>query len=229
MIKVAHPHIETPMFLSSENPLVVTIENPKEYYNCVCSLAEAFNGGESDFTFWEENKQVKAAEKGDFVIDNFSFSVCDKKIINLLYKKLQNNFFRSDFMLNLNKLNSIAENFLFDISDTVDFPLVYDELTLESIFKAVQIKPAENYDSLLEKTVSYINVLVELKNIDFMVFVGLKGVLSNEELQKLYYHCELKKVALLIIECYKSRPMLKNEKGIIITEDLCEIVENFNT
>lgn len=51
--------------------------------------------------------------------------------------------------------------------------------------------------------------------------------LDDNDLQLLYKHCEMQKVSLLLIESSKKRSVLSQEKAIIITEDLCEIVENY--
>ena len=109
---------------------------------------------------------------------------------------------------------------------TVDFALDYEELTLESLFKACSVKPAKVYENLLEKIICYINLFVELKNVSFFIFAGLKEILNDEDLSLLYRHCELVKVGLLIIEGVKQRELLPAERAVIITDDLCEIVEN---
>ena len=82
------------------------------------------------------------------------------------------------------------------------------------------------YQTLLEKIICYINLYVELKNTKLFVFIGLKDILTDEDLDLLYHHCALQKVCLWLIESTKKRPSLPQEKVVIITEDLCEIVEN---
>lgn len=226
MIRIAHPHIETPIFLTAEAPVVLTCENPEEYYNFVTEIIAAFNGEESDFSFWQGEKQIKPDDKGEMLFDNFSFDFGDKKIVNLLYKTLIKNFNNENFLQGLNELNACGEKFLLNLTETVDIPVCYDELSLESFFKAVNLKPAKDYENLLEKFISLINVFTELKRAEFFVFVGLKDILSAKQLQAFYYHCSLKQVGLLLLESNK-RQTLQNEKVIIITEDLCEIVENF--
>ena len=114
------------------------------------------------------------------------------------------------------------------IFQTVDFALDYSEICLEDLLKACNVKPLEIYQSFLEKIICYINIFTELKNIKFFVFIGIKDILSNEDLVALYKHCSLHKVGLLLLESYKKRELLPTERAIIITEDLCEIVENFN-
>ena len=226
MIRIAHPHIETPIFLTARAPVVLTCENPEEYYKFVTEIIAAFNGEESDFSFWQGEKQIKPDDKGEMLSNNFSFDFGDKKIVNLLYKTLIKNFNNENFLQGLNELNACGEKFLLNLTETVDIPVCYDELSLESFFKAVNLKPAKDYENLLEKFISLINVFTELKRAEFFVFVGLKDILSVKQLQSFYYHCNLKQEGLLLLESNK-RQTLQNEKVIIITEDLCEIVENF--
>ena len=56
---------------------------------------------------------------------------------------------------------------------------------------------------------------------------NLKSVLSDEKLGQIYAHCRAEQVGLLLIEDGKRRKLLPCEKAVIITEDLCEILENY--
>ena len=57
---------------------------------------------------------------------------------------------------------------------------------------------------------------------------GIKDILSDQDLVALYKHCALQKVGLILLESSKKRKLLPEERAIIITDDLCEIVENIN-
>ena len=85
----------------------------------------------------------------------------------------------------------------------------------------------KTYDSLEEKIICYVNALIELKKCEFFVFVNLKSVIDDEKLLSIYNHCESEKVGLLLIESSKLRPLLPCERAVIITDDLCEILENY--
>lgn len=82
----------------------------------------------------------------------------------------------------------------------------------------IVVSQRRQFQKILQKT---------KKNPSFFVFVGLKDVLNDEDLQQLYNHCRLMKVGLLLLESSKKRPLLSEERGIIITDDLCELTENF--
>lgn len=226
MIRFSHPHIETPMVLDNSSPLTLRVENPKEYYNLAEELAAIFNGDESGFSFWNDDTQVAPDKFGELIISPFYFEATDKKIISLLYKKLQNNYLSGDFLAEFNLINAKLESFLYDLCSTVSFALDHNPLTIEDALKACAVKPSKTYDTLIEKLVCYINIFIELKSISFFVLVGFKDVLSDEELLQLFKHCELHKVSLFFLESGKIRKTLAEERKIIITEDLCEIVEN---
>ena len=56
----------------------------------------------------------------------------------------------------------------------------------------------------------------------------MKSVLSDEKIEQIYAHCRAEQVGLLLIEDGKRRKLLPCEIAVIITEDLCEILENYD-
>lgn len=225
MIRVSNPHIETHIILEEKSPVVLTVENPNEYYRTVNALSSAFNDEESQFTFWDGENELVPSKCGELILSPFFFDAADKKTVNLLLKKLENNYHDGDFIVKYNAIVAHIEEFLYGLCSTVDFQIEFNEIALPELLKVCGIKPSKNYDCLLEKLICYINVYAKLKSVSFFVIVGIKSVLSNEELQCLYKHCELEKISLLLIEsAEKSR--VKNERMITITDDLCEIVAN---
>lgn len=225
MIKVIIPHVETDICLDSDFVQTLTIENPKEFYRTVEEFIKVFNGEESNVCFVECDKEL-SAYSGEIVLNPITIDFNDKKLLNVLYKKFEKDCNNGSDILKLNEINSLVDQFLQD--SVIDFPapLDYGEISICEIFKAVGLKFGLYFENLLEKIISYINILIELKNIKFIIFVNLKSYISNEELDLLARHCANEKVSLFLIESAKTRELLSNEKGIIITEDLCEIVEN---
>lgn len=223
MIKISHKNIETPVILKAGSPLIISIENPNEFYNSVNDLSAAFNLDESEFAFWRGDERFSPDTCGDLVLSPFYFDATDKKIVALLHKKLQKNYCDGSFIVDFNAINASLEVFLDNLCSTVDFLVDFKTPSIEEVLKTCGIKPAKTYDSFVEKLVCYVNILIELKTISFMVLVGFKNVLNGEDLQAFYKHCELKKVALLLIEGKLSGESLPCERKITITEDLCEI------
>lgn len=226
MIRISNKHIETPIVLDSASPFVLSIENSKEFFRIVTEIKNAFAGETSEFSFYNESEAISPEKHGEMILSPFYFEFTDKKLINLLYKKLQYNFNQGDFIVGFNEINANVDSFLYDLCATVDFSLEHEELTIESLLKTCSVIPTKTYDTLIEKLVCYVNIFIELKAVSFFVLVGIKDVLSDEDLSLLYKHCEMNKVGLFLIERRTDEKKIKNERKIIITEDLCEIVEN---
>ena len=226
MIRVIIPHVETDIFLDSDFVQNLTIENPREFYKTVEEFIKVFNGEESNVCFVQGDKELSSS-LGEIVLSPITIDFNDKKLLNLLYKKFEKDCNKGEDILKINEINSLVGQFLQNTIIDFPAPLDYGELSLAEIFKTVGLKFNLYFENLPEKIISYINILIELKNIKFIVFVNLKSYISNEDLDFLVRHCANEKISLFLIESTKTRELLPNEKCVIITEDLCEIVENY--
>ena len=225
-IQLAHVHLESPLIISEECVQLLIVENPTEFYRMVSDLDGQFDGQEGTFAFSMDGQAISASKYGAIISDIFHFDLNDKKLLNLLYKRLEGVAF-ADKLVCFNELTAKSVEFLEELSFTIPFALEYDEPQPSDYMKASGVKFAKVYDTLEEKLVCYINALIELKGSEFFVFVNLKSVLSDEKLGQVYAHCRAEQVGLLLIEDGKRRELLPCEKAVIITEDLCEILENY--
>ena len=225
-IQLAHVHLETQLTISDEYVQLLIVENPTEFYNMVADLDGQFEGKEGVFVFAIDGQVVPANKYGAMVSDFFHFDLNDKKLLSLLYKRLESVAF-GDKLLDFNALTGRMIQFLEELTFCVPFAMEYDEPQPSDYLKVAGLKFAKVYEQLEEKLVCYINALIELKGCEFFVFVNLKSVLSDEKLEQIYAHCRAEQVGLLLIEAGKRRQLLPCEKAVVITEDLCEILENY--
>lgn len=225
---ISSPNIESKIELDPARPVLLCLENPKEYYKTVNEFIAAFRGEISEFTFWNGEEVISAEKAGEILTEIFSFELTDKKIISLLHKRLLCDSNESDLICKFQKVKAENEKFLLELFASEEFALEYNEFTVEALLKICNVRPEKNYSTLLDKIICYLNIFAELKGVSNFVLVGLKNVLDDDELHLLYHHCRLHKLSLLLIECGKIRPLLAEERAIIITDDLCEIVENFD-
>lgn len=221
-IKIVHAHLEAPLELSPEAVKLFIIENPSEFYKTIVEINSQFNGGEGDFVLVRDGVQTAFQQCGEFVRDVFSMDFCDKRIISLLYKRLDS-IQTLKFPEKLANVQKALGELFDDLFSEFPFALEYDEAELSDLLKVGGVKPQKNFDSLIEKIICDVNLLIALKNIDLLVFVNLKSVLTDNELRLLYEHCKREKVSLLLIESSVIRPLNEFESATIITRDLCEI------
>ncbi len=225
-IKIVHVHIETPLVLNENCPQLLIVENPNEFYRFVSDLDRQMEGEEGEFVFSRNGDIISAEKYGTMICDPFHFELNDKKILNLLYKYLEKNSL-GEYLSYFNKATAQTVSFLEELAFSVPFSLSYSEPQPIDYFKSADVRFEKTYESLEEKLLCYINALIELKKCEFFIFVNLKSVLNDEKLLQVYNHCQSEKVGVLLIENNCRRPLLPCEKAIMITEDLCEILENY--
>lgn len=224
-MKFVHIHLETPIELTEETVFLIIEESPSEYYRLTSDFIKLFDNGECNLSFWSNAKSAKPDKFGEIINDYYLFSPNGKKIQPLLYKKIDELFQDSDCILTLNEINTLAATMINDLSFDFPFHLEFDEISLPTLLKSFSVRFVETYESLLDRLICYLNILVALKGIKFVVFFDLKSVLSDQELETLYHHCRNEKICLLLLESGKRRPLLPSERAILITEDLCELLE----
>ena len=225
-IKVSHVHLENHLLISDDYIQLLIVESPSEFYNMVSDLNGQFEGNVGSFVFSRDGKIVLAEKLGAILSNLFHFDLNDKKLLTLLHKRLET-IALGEKIVPFNELTAKTVSFLEELSFYSPFALDYTEPQLIDYLKAAGVRFETQYESLEEKIVCYINAFIQLKNCEFFVFVNLKSVLSDEKLKELYAHCRREQVGLLLIEDNKRRPLLEDEKAIIITDDLCEILENY--
>ncbi len=218
--------LETPIELKENSVVSLNIENGSYFYNVVCEIKKLFNGEDSILSFWSDGKMSVPSKSGDLIDDFFDFGANDKKIINLLYKKIDALTNAGDGIVKINEINEKIYNLYADVFQEFPFLLDSSALAMPELLKATDVKFVEYYSSFVEKFVCYVNVLAELKNIKFLVCVNLKSVCSCDDFTEIFKHCQREQISLFLIESGAVKYTVQEERAIIITEDLCEIVEN---
>ena len=221
---IKHYNLESEIKLTYDKIRLLVIENPNELYKKVTELIAQSNGQDGNFIIQEDSKDINFSKSIEIITDLLNIDMNDKKILNLLYKKLETNFNSSELIVDLNTINTRVEGLLEKLFSTVSVATSTSLANIIDYVKIFDTKIENTYDTFLEKIICYINALVELKNVKLFVFVGAKGYLSDDEMKELLLHCEREKVYLLFIESSIVRKLCDFEIATVITEDLCEIV-----
>lgn len=222
---IVHHKIETPLIISSDSPQLLIIENPHEFYSLVRELKSRFEGNDGDFILLQNETRCAFDKLGDMSHNIFDLDFGDKKLTALLNKNLEKISCDGELKLMQSNLNTMISEYYYELFERLSLPITFDDAEVGDILKAGKVRLKNEYDGLLEMVVGYINAMVQLKNCKFFVFVNLKSVLPDDELIQLYKHCSNEKVGLLLIESNICRAILDIERAVIITEDLCEIVD----
>lgn len=222
MIKVIHSLINTDIYLKPQILNVLVIENSKMLVSYIESLNLALTSKSEYISIVEKNQLLKDTSKICFITDIFDLEFNNKKIQNILLKKIYLELIHYEYSLNqiFNKAINLMEQAISVFDSQIR---INQDIDINLFLKCFAPLIENEYDSVLEKIVNYINILIEFVNLKCIIFLNLQSFLTKQEIEQLFEHCKYKEVSLFLIEnIHKNR--FENEKCIIIDEDLCEII-----
>lgn len=208
-----------------EGVQTLVIENPKEYREFILNLLRQIDGEVGDLKFYENLEEKNMKNKIIFSANPFFLDINNRRIIDSLYKNMQELILTEKFE-EYKELESKIYNFLSSllINEHIDVEL-NEEIDTKKLFQAANIHIADlnSNNDLLENISQYISVIKRYTNIEIMIFINLRAMFEKEEWKNLVQDIKKSNICLFNIETYSSFVEVPGEKIYIIDKDLCEI------
>lgn len=128
----------------------------------------------------------------------------------------EKNFIRSQELL------AQIEAFVYDLSFECDCELEFSKINIPSLLKSIGVTVKEEYDSLIEKIVDYMQMLCGFMGDMLFVTVNMRSYFTDGEISLFSDTVIGHKINVLMIE-NQEYPLLQQEKRIIIDKDICII------
>ena len=172
----------------------------------------------------EDDEVLNLKETLCCIIDPFSLSVNEKRLLNRLYDYMKNEIQSSEFLVENNKVYSIIEQFAIHLIQAVDWNLDYTNKTdVVSLLKFMDIHFAEHFESLIEKIIEYVRIVYELLHVKCFIFVNILSYINEMEMNELFKFCQYQKINILLIENRQPLNIQSFKPAMIIDEDCCII------
>ena len=142
-------------------------------------------------------------------------------MLNKITGKLEKHAVLPEFYERSQQLLGAIEKYVYDLAFQQDLDLESLHLSVSSLLKASGIKLKEDYSSLGEKLLVYMDLMTEYKLAEVFVFVNLRSVISNHMLELFTENCCCRGYNFLLID-NKAGVKLSREQRTVIDEDLCE-------
>jgi CRISPR type II-A-associated protein Csn2 len=170
-------------------------------------------------------EEINLTNKISIFFDYFNFNINSKRNISNLNKYIQASFDNSD----QEKLNRIFNNFINELkrvveSKDISLDINYGiEFNLENILKLLDLNIQEKND-ILSNLLLLIDLEHTLKINELLIFINLKDYLSDTELNELIKYSMYNNVKILLIDSKITKNKLKNEKKLVIDDNLEEFI-----
>lgn len=221
MIRLVHPDISQIIEFKENIINVLVIENPIFFRDFISDINYQINNLSGKIILSNDYKVLNISKFIEIIVQFYPFEMNKKSIIN----KLNNNIEKiciDDYNLECKELFSKIENLLNQLIVNYDYPIKYDLFEIEKLIKLANFSFDNEYDSLIEKLIDYMEIIRGLECDKVFIFVNIKSYLTSDEIIMFYEMINAKKLNVLILESYDSL-RLKYENKIIIDESLCEI------
>ena len=171
------------------------------------------NGGDKPLDF-SKNAELLSA----FVPFEINKKTLVSKITSALEREAQNGYQYDKTMSLLTEI----EKYMEDISSSFDCNLYFTKITSSALIRAVGVEIADDYLSLAEKIIDYMELVREFDRDKLFFTVNLRSYIDDTETEYFMKTAIIHKYNLIMIE-NKEYNILENENRRIIDVDLCEI------
>lgn len=208
--------------LNSTKLNVLQVENLPLFKEIVSFIY--YGRGEEDLiSLFKDSERIDIDTEVFFIMNIVEFDLNSKKNLNSLNKLLLNTYYESlqeDLdqlkikMLQITKKLSLELDVSLDIKETIK---------TDDLFKIMDIKFKDNYDSSLQRFLNYLFVISELQKKTVFFVLHLKEYFSINEIETIIKECSLHEIILIDIESNEIVNLGNIEKKIIVDKDCCLI------
>lgn len=222
-MKIVYPDINKVFNLSIEDKVnMLVIENQDLFTAFISDVNDQINGLEGRAVMSLDNNPVKISSNLEMISQYIPFDINTRTLITKLHKKFEDYTFNEKYFLQSNKLQQKIIEYLFMLSGELDFDVEFNnELNLINLFKAVELKFNENYNSISEQIIEYMKIDKYFNSDKCYILVNIRDYINDNVIDEFYKLILYNKIKVLIISG-GDHPKSEYEEKHLIDFDLCE-------
>ena len=221
-MKLVHSEIDTVFYFESGEILSLVIEDPAYFYHFVNELYRQTCGDDGKFTLSLDDKPIKIDGNLDLLTDFFPFEINKKTVLTKIVAKLEKQSQQPEFYEQCQQLLAQIEKLVYDLAFTNDLEVEMPKLTISALLKSIGLCLKEEYHSLAEKLLVYMDLMVACGFAKVFVFVNLRSIIADREMELFAATCCSKEYRVLLLD-NREYPKFVPEKRTVIDVDKCEI------
>ena len=221
-MRLVHSTSGIDLVLNEMTPSIVTIESIERFAELINELACQYQGGDGNFVLSEKEKQLSLPKYSALIMNPFSVSCNEKKIVTKLYSELGEE--ASGILAEQTaQVNAVLVDYLDRLTSRVHYPLQFDfELDISGLLKLFDVKINEIDTDLLSRLLSYMKLTHRVLGTRLFILVGIKNYFTDSQLTDIYHECINEKVLFLDFES-RYIDKLEGEHHTLIDKDWCFI------
>lgn len=201
---------------------ILTIENQTACSEILRDLWEQYNGAIGTSILSDVDIELKISKVVECIYNIYDIDCNDKKILSKVYQDIFH-IAEETFIEKTSALNKSIVEYIDQISQPLSYSISQSlEMDVSGLLKLYNVKISYEEGSITEMIIEYVRLIHRILNKQLFVFVNLKQLLTDEELQSFYEFVFYEKVYVLIVEGNEMESS-KHEQHLVIDKDLCLI------
>ena len=204
----------------------LVIENQSMLQAVITDIYGQVQGNDGKSVVSVENKPLPFAKHCEILSQFIPFSLNKRSLVTKITQLLTARAVADEHFVETAELLAKVETIMYDLAFDLAFDLALDiefhSITAEALIKATGVSLKEEYESLAEKVIDYMEMVNTLERRKLYILVNFRSYVSDEEMIYFIDTVLRRELNVLIIES-TERSILKGELRYLVDESLCEI------
>lgn len=226
-MKIVLAGIEQVFDCAGDGVCSVVIESPRLFYEIVRDIQKQIDGFEGKSVLSADNKVMRMDKYAEQIMQFVPFDMNRKALLNKILSEMQEMAMSDAFFMQTNELLAAWEKLCMNFEFELPVNLNFTKINIESLLKASGMMLEEEYDSLAEKIIDYIQLVERFEGRRLFICVNMRSFIENGEMQRFIDTVQERGYQVLLLE-NAAHSLLKGEKRYLVDENLCEICYHKN-
>jgi len=221
-MKFVYPEIHSVFDTKTDRIQTIVIENPELMYRILNDINSQIEGGFGKCVVSADGSTMNFEKNVELITQFVPFTINRKKLVNQSISALEMYINEGELYGEaLDCLSNLEEIFL---KATLSFKgdIIFSKINISSMIKASGLEFREEYGSLAEKVIDYIELVTEYDREKLFILYNFHSVVSDQEID-LFFDTALRhgyNILMLESSEYTLSPI---ERRYIVDNSLCEI------
>ena len=199
----------------------LVIENQKLFYRLISDIASQLDGCDGNAVVSDRDKILGFSKNVELLTTFVPFELNKKALIGKIASALEKEAVNPDNYMNTMQMMADIEKYLDLLASGFDCDLSFTKVSPSSIIRAAGPEIADNYDSIAEKVIDYMELIREFDCKKLFITVNMRSYADDPEIEPFMKTVIDHEYDLIMIENtgYRRLPL---EKRVTVDADLCE-------
>lgn len=221
-MKLVYPEIQHVFDTEGGSIPTLVIENQPLLYRLLCDIRGQLDGSDGKCVVSDGGKVLALDRHLELITEFVPFSVNQKPLLNKAAAALEKAVMEGDLYGEAMRVLREAETFLLKAAFDFRCDLTFPKLSFSSLLKAAGMEFREDYDSLPEKVLDYMELVTEFERKKLFVLYNFRSVISDREAE-IFLETALRHGYNIVMIDSREHARLPNERRYIVDAALCEI------